>query len=126
MVKLLIDSLDKYDERTVEEVLAIKSEDEEKITYTYSSELGENTINIFKDFSVEIIRKGQVESYQMLKEGENTKFLYKTPYFLGNFEIRTEKVKYEEKKLTICYFIYDNDIEMNKLTIEIKELDNKI
>lgn len=120
---LIIESVDEFDQRTIEEVQADKIENEFEIKYQYRNEFGECSISIFKE-SVEIIRKGEIESYQILKKGETTDFTYKTPYIEKHFQIYTYELAYIEKQLTTRYAIYDNGIKINSLKIKIEEKNN--
>ncbi|MCJ8341742.1 MAG: DUF1934 domain-containing protein [Cetobacterium sp.] len=125
MIKLKIDSIDKFGERTVEEVEAIKIEEHNSIIYRYSNEYGKTMMRISEKL-IEIIRTGEIESSQIIIEGETTDFIYKTPYIHATFQLYTKKVEYKEKELTIYYSIYDNNVEINKLKIRVRELSNEI
>lgn len=125
MINLRIESIDKFGEKTIEEVKALKIEENNSIIYRYSNDLGKCMIRISEKM-IDIIRTGQIESSQVLIEGETTDFIYKTPYFNNIFQIKTKKLEYKEKKLTIYYSIYDNNIEVNKLKVRVRELSNDI
>lgn len=120
MAKIIINSIDSFGEEVSQKIIAKKTVENDTIIFTYDNKYGKGEIRI-SPYSTEILKFGEIQSKLLIKPELKTNFTYKTPYFNKIFTILCKKYVYSENKLTIAYIIYDNDVEINQLEIEIIE-----
>ena len=121
MAKIIINSLDSFGEQISQKMIAKKIVDGDTTIFTYDNKHGKGEIRISPYFT-EILKFGEIQSKLLLKPESRTDFIYNTSYFKKDFTVFCKKYVYSENKLTINYIIYDNDIEINQLEIEIIEV----
>lgn len=121
MAKIIINSMDSFGEEISQKIVAKKMIEDDVTIFTYDNKFGKGEIRISPS-STEILKFGEVESKLLIKPEAKTTFTYKTSYFSKVFTVLCKKYVYSENKLTITYVIYDNDIEINQLEIEIIEV----
>jgi len=120
-MELVIETADSYGEKSSEKVQCIKEITEKGTKYSYRNELGESKIFIMED-RVQVMRKGAITSNQIFKLNEDTRFVYKTPYLIKNFILRTEYLKRMEKKVELLYSIYEEQEKINEIKLIIREV----
>lgn len=121
MAKIIINSIDSFKEKISQKMIATKTIIDDLIIYSYNNKYGKGEIKISKDL-VEIFKFGEIESYLKIIPNSTSTFLYNTPFFKKKFKINCTKFLYVENRLTFSYILYDNNIEINRLNIEIIEL----
>lgn len=121
MAKIIINSIDSFGEEVSQKIIAKKTVENDTTIFTYDNKYGKGEIRI-SPYSTEILKFGEIQSKLLIKPELKTNFTYKTPYFNKIFTILCKKYVYSENKLTIAYIIYDNDVEINQLEIEIIEV----
>ncbi|MGL4425819.1 MAG: DUF1934 family protein [Cetobacterium sp.] len=121
MAKIIINSRDSFDEVISQKMIAQKVIENDLTIFYYDNKFGKGEIRI-SPCMTQILRFGEIESNLTIKPLEKTEFLYNTSYFKKNFTISCKKYIYHENKLTITYVIYDNNVEINQLDIEIIEV----
>ncbi|MBC2850529.1 DUF1934 family protein [Cetobacterium sp. 8H] len=121
MAKIIINSLDSFGESVSQRMIAKKEIKDEFTIFTYDNRYGKGEIRISPSLT-EIFKFGEIESKLIIKPDSKTNFIYNTSYFKKNFNIFCKKYFYSENKLTITYVIYDNNVEINQLEIEIIEV----
>ncbi|MDX8336220.1 MULTISPECIES: DUF1934 family protein [Cetobacterium] len=121
MPKIIINSVDSFGEKISQKIIAKKTINDDITTYTYDNKYGQGEIRISPYFA-EILKFGEVQSKLLIKPNSETEFLYNASYFKKNFKVFCKKYLYSENKLTIAYVIYDNNVEINQLEIEIIEV----
>ena len=121
MAKIIINSLDSFGEQISQKMIAKKIVDGDTTIFIYDNKHGKGEIRISPYFT-EILKFGEIQSKLLLKPESKTDFIYNTSYFKKDFTVFCKKYVYSENKLTINYIIYDNDIEINQLEIEIIEV----
>ena len=119
-MELVIQTADSYGEKSSETVTCTKETTEKGTKYSYKNELGESKIFVMED-RVQIMRKGAITSNQIFKLDENTKFIYKTPYLIKNFTLRTAELIKEEGIIEILYSIYEEQEKVNEIKLVIRE-----
>ncbi|MGL5426569.1 MAG: DUF1934 family protein [Cetobacterium sp.] len=121
MAKIIINSRDSFDEVISQKMIVQKVIEDDLTIFYYDNKFGKGEIRI-SPYITQILRFGEIESHLTIKPSEKTEFLYNTSYFKKNFTISCKKYIYCENKLTITYVIYDNNVEINQLDIEIIEV----
>lgn len=121
MAKIIINSVDSFGEKISQKMIAQKTIDGNTTIFTYDNKYGKGEIRISPCFT-EILKFGEIQSKLLLKPESKTDFIYKTSYFKKDFTVFCKKYVYSENKLTIDYIIYDNNVEINQLEIEIIEV----
>ena len=121
MAKIIINSTDSFGENISQKIIAKKVIENDVTIFTYDNKYGKGEIRI-SPYSTEILKFGEIQSKLLIKPEIKTNFIYKTSYFNKNFTVLCKKYVYSENKLTIAYVIYDNNIEINQLEIEIIEV----
>lgn len=121
MARVLINSADSFGDKITQKIIATKTIENNIVIFKYSNKEENGEIKISSNF-VEIHKKGEVNSSLILKEGKKTPFSYRTPFFHREFTVFCKSLNYTENKLTTSYIIYDNNIEINQLDIEIIEV----
>ncbi|MGL5001006.1 MAG: DUF1934 family protein [Cetobacterium sp.] len=121
MAKIIINSTDSFGEQISQKMIAKKELQNETTIFTYDNKYGKGEIRISPQ-STQILRFGEIESNLTINPKTKTDFLYKTSYFNSKFTVSCKKYFYSENKLTITYIIYDNNVEINELSIEIIEI----
>lgn len=121
MAKIIINSIDSFGEEVSQKMITKKTIENDTIIFTYDNKYGKGEIRI-SPHSTEILKFGETQSKLLIKPKLKTNFTYKTPYFNKIFTILCKNYVYSENKLTIAYIIYDNDVEINQLEIEIIEV----
>lgn len=121
MARVIINSIDSFGEKISQKIIATKMIADEYTHFKYDNKQGKGEIKIFSD-SVEILKFGDIQSKLHLKKDSTTDFIYNTSYFNKIFKVKCKKFDYSENKLTISYTIYDGNIEINQLEIEIIEV----
>jgi uncharacterized beta-barrel protein YwiB (DUF1934 family) len=120
-MRLRIKTTDSFGENYDKIFNAIKEEGKMGVKYTYTDEHAKVRIFILKD-KIQIVREGEIKSNKLLKENQKTNFSYKASYMNRNFEIFTKHLKIEKKKISAIYSIFEDELIMNELTLEIEEL----
>ncbi len=100
---------------------AIKEKNNLGVKYTYNDNLGTVRVFVLKD-KIQIIRNGEIKSTKLLKENQNTTFVYKASYMSRTFEIFTKSLKIDEKKIFADYSILEGNEVVNNINLEINEL----
>ena len=121
MARIIINSLDSFGDNISQKMIAKKEVVGDTTIFTYDNKYGQGEIRI-SPLLTEIFKFGEVQSKLIIKPESNTNFLYNTSYFTKNFDVFCKKYFYSENKLTITYIIYDNNVEINQLEIEIIEV----
>ena len=121
MAKIIINSTDSFGENISQKMIAKKVIENDVTIFTYDNKYGKGEIRI-SPYSTEILKFGEIQSKLLIKPEVKTNFIYKTSYFNKNFTVWCKKYDYSENKLTIAYIIYDNNIKINQLEIEIIEV----
>ncbi len=120
-MELVVETADSYGEKSSERVQCTKEVSEKGIKYSYKNELGESKIFIMED-RVQVMRKGSITSNQIFKEDEDTRFIYRTPYLVKNFILKTDYLKRDEKGVEILYSIYEEQEKINEIKLVIREV----
>lgn len=121
MARIIINSLDSFGDNISQKMIAKKEVVGDTTIFTYDNKYGQGEIRI-SPLLTEIFKFGEVQSKLIIKPESKTNFLYNTSYFTKNFDVFCKKYFYSENKLTITYIIYDNNVEINQLEIEIIEV----
>ncbi|MGL4998155.1 MAG: DUF1934 family protein [Cetobacterium sp.] len=121
MAKIIINSIDSFGEKISQKMIAKKEIQNDISIFSYDNKYGKGEIRISLH-STQILRFGEIESNLTINPKIKTNFLYNTSYFNRNFTVSCKKYSYSENKLTTTYVIYDNNIEINELDIEIIEI----
>lgn len=121
MKKFIIKSTDSYGDKNFEIVEGKVQKLGNDTIYTYTSKLGECEVT-HSGRRVIISRKGEVSSLIDIDLDRKTDFFYVTKEIKKNFIIVAEKIEYDSEKniLEFSYKIFDSDVELNKITIAIK------
>ncbi len=86
--------------------------------YHYNDEYGQCKV-INKPNSVEIFRRGEVNSKQVFKLGEITSFTYITKEFKSKYKIFTKKIHRNDGKIILDYDIMEGTEIINSINLEI-------
>ncbi|MGL5088710.1 MAG: DUF1934 family protein [Cetobacterium sp.] len=121
MARIIINSIDSFGENISQKMIAKKEIQNDITVFSYDNKYGKGEIRISLH-STQILRFGEIESNLIINPKTKTNFLYNTSYFNRNFIVSCKKYLYSENKLTTTYVIYDNNIEINELNIEIIEI----
>lgn len=119
-MELVVETADSYGEKSSEKVQCTKEVTEKGIKYSYKNELGESKIFIMED-RVQVMRKGAITSNQIFKLNEDTRFIYRTPYLIKNFILRTDYLKRGERGVELLYSIYEEQEKINEIKLVIRE-----
>lgn len=119
-MELVVETADSYGEKSSEKVECTKEVTEKGVKYSYKNELGESKVFIMED-RVQVMRKGAITSNQIFKLNEDTRFIYRTPYLIKNFILRTEYLKREERGVELLYSIYEEQEKINEIKLVIRE-----
>ena len=93
----------------------------DKREYHYEDEFGKCRI-IEAENTVEIYRRGSINSKQVFKMGKVTSFTYMTKEFKAKYEIFTKIIIMENEKIYLEYDIINNNEIFNSIKLEITEL----
>lgn len=121
MAKIIINSVDSFGDKTSQKMIAKKTIEGDFTIFTYDNKYGKGQIRI-SPYCAEIYKHGEIESHLLLKPELKTDFKYKTSYFHKLFKVFCKSFNYSENMLTTSYIIYDNNVELNQLEIEIIEV----
>ena len=86
--------------------------------YHYNDEYGKCKV-INKSNSIEIFRRGEINSKQVFKLGEMTSFTYITKEFKSKYKIFTKKIHRNDRKIILDYDIIDGTEIINSINLEI-------
>ena len=75
----------------------------------------------FLDTKVLMARKGEISTKQVYDLKNITKSIYKTPYLITEFEIKTLKIEKINKWYLLEYELYSNGSLMNKIIARFNE-----
>ena len=119
MMKITIKSMDFYGEKynksfEIMEILNLP----DKREYHYEDEFGKCRI-IETENTVEIYRRGSINSKQIFKVGKRTAFTYMTKEFKTKYEIFTKKILLNNGKIIMEYDIIDRNEILNSISLEI-------
>ena len=119
MMKITIKSMDFYGEKYNEsfeimEILNLPNKRE----YHYEDEFGKCRI-IETENTIEIYRRGSINSKQIFKMGKVTSFTYMTREFKTKYEIFTKKMLLNNGKIIMEYDIIDRNEILNSISLEI-------
>ena len=119
MMKITIKSMDFYGEKynksfEIMEILNLP----DKREYHYEDEFGKCQI-IETENTVEIYRRGSINSKQIFKMGKVTSFTYKTKEITAKYEIFTKKILLNNGKIIMEYDIIDRNEILNSISLEI-------
>ena len=119
MMKITIKSMDFYGEKysksfEIIEILNLP----DKREYHYEDEFGKCRI-IETENTVEIYRRGSINSRQIFKIGKVTSFTYMTKEFKTKYEIFTKKMLLNNGKIIMEYDIIDRNEILNSISLEI-------
>lgn len=121
MARLIINSCDSFGENINQKMIVKKiSTPNNTVIYQYDNRYGIGTIEISKKWT-KILKFGDVKSSLLLTFDKKTKFLYETNYLKKEFSVKCINYIYSKNRLTTSYILYDNNIEINRLKIEIIE-----
>lgn len=121
MSKFMIKSSDSYNDKNYEIVRGELKQSDNWLVYSYKSKLGDCEVK-YSPRRVIVSRKGEVPAVIDIDLDKNTDFFYATKEIRKKFTVVGENIEKDEKKgkLEFSYKIYDNGIEINKITISIK------
>ncbi len=118
-MKIKIKSTDSYGEsynKNFELIEILNLSD--KREYHYEDEFGKCRIVKSED-TVEIYRRGSINSKQIFKIGKRTSFTYMTREFKTKYEIFTKKMLLNNGKIIMEYDIIDRNEILNSISLEI-------
>lgn len=121
MSKFMIKSMDSYSDKNYEIVRGEVKHSDDWTIYNYVSKLGECEIH-FSDRRVIISRKGEIPTVIDVDLDKSTEFFYVTKEMRKKFTVSGEKITRDSETgiVEFSYKLYDNNIEINKITISIK------
>ena len=121
MSKFMIKSSDSYNDKNYEIVRGELKQSDNWLVYTYKSKLGDCEIQ-YSPRRVIVSRKGEIPTIIDIDLDRDTEFFYKTRELQKKFMVTGEKIERDEKteKLEFTYKIYDDGVEINQITISIK------
>ena len=118
-MKIKIKSTDSYGEsynKNFELIEILNLPD--KREYHYEDEFGKCRI-IETENTIEIYRRGSINSKQIFKVGKRTAFTYMTREFKTKYEIFTKKMLLNNGKIIMEYDIIDRNEILNSISLEI-------
>ena len=118
-MKIKIKSTDSYGEnynRNFELIEILNLPD--KREYHYEDEFGKCRI-IETENTIEIYRRGSINSKQIFKMGKVTSFTYMTKEIKAKYEIFTKKILLNNGKIIMEYDIIDRNEILNSISLEI-------
>lgn len=121
MAKIIINSIDSFEEKISQKMIAKKIIENDTITFTYDNRYGKGSIKISSS-SVEIKKNGEIKSHLILIPNTKTTFLYDTPFLKKEFTAECTFFEFKDNILKVCYNLYENEIKLNSLNIEIIEV----
>ncbi|WP_410207594.1 DUF1934 family protein [Fusobacterium sp.] len=121
MSRFMIKSSDSYGDKNYEIVRGEIKYSDDWIIYNYESRLGKCEVH-FSDHRVIISRKGEISTVIDVDLNRTTKFLYVTKEMRKELTVSGERIvrNAEAGVIEFSYKLYDNDIEINRITISIK------
>ncbi len=121
MSRFIIKNTDSYGEKSFEKVEGTLSQENGQLIYRYNSRLGECEL-IVSPRRVIISRKGEVSAIIDVNLDRVTEFNYVTKEIRKLFKIQGEKIEVDEMNSIIefSYKIFEEDEELNRITIGIK------
>ena len=118
-MKIKIKSTDSYGEsynKNFELIEILNLPD--KREYHYEDEFGKCRI-IETENTIEIYRRGSINSKQIFKMGKVTSFTYMTKEIKAKYEIFTKKILLNNGKIIMEYDIIDRNEILNSISLEI-------
>ena len=111
-----VDSFEQYYEKEfkITDIVNLLTQKE----YHYNDEYGKCKV-INKSNSIEIFRRGEINSKQVFKLGEMTSFTYITKEFKSKYKIFTKKIHRNDRKIILDYDIIDGTEIINSINLEI-------
>ena len=121
MPKFIVKSSDSYNDKNYEIVKGDIKTAGEWLVYTYESRLGRCEVH-FSEKRVIISRKGEVSAIIDVDLEKATEFVYATKELRKKFNIKGERITRDEERgiIEFSYKIYDDNVEINKIEISIK------
>ena len=119
---LLIKSEDQFGNKYEKSFISQKTLLDNGIIYSYSDDHGESKIFLYENH-IEIYRKGQINTKQIFKPKEMTKFLYLTKEFKKNLFLNTNFLDISEKNIYLIYDVIDESEVINTIKLKIIELE---
>lgn len=120
-MKLELETMDMYNENYKNLYECEKIVSPKGVNYKYISEDSIENDIYFLDTKVLMARKGEISTKQVYDLKNITKSIYKTPYLITEFEIKTLKIEKINKGYLLEYELYSNGSLMNKIIARFNE-----